>query len=253
MRVFGSYAVVYALAGHAWYRDAAGHEQPIVPGDLILVFPELPHRYGPRPGEIWSEYFLVFEGPVFDLWRKTGFLDLSQPVHHIEPVDYWLKKFQSVLGPNPKIGLSPSVLEISRLQQVLAEVLVEEEAGAISPQDANWAKRVCRMLEGDVERRLVMPEVAEQLGLSYEAFRKRFTRIVGISPARFRDTRSIERACEMIQEGGLANKQIADWLGFCDEFHFSHRFKQITGKSPRAFRRLIPDSIRRIKKETTRK
>jgi len=240
MRVFGSYAIAYTLAGKAVYWDANGLEQSLVPGDLVLVFPELAHMYGPRAGESWSEFYLVFEGPVFDWWRKTGFLDSNRPIHHIEPVDYWLRKFESVLGRGRKVGLGPSVLEVCRLQQVLAEALTAEEAGLVSPQDANWAQRVCEMLEGDLDRRMSMPGVARRLKMSYENFRKRFTRIVGVSPARYRDSRVIDRACELMQQGGLRNKEIADRLGFCDEFHFSLRFKQITGRSPREFRRRIP-------------
>ena len=34
--------------------------------------------------------------------------------------------------------------------------------------------------------------------------------------------------------------QIADALGFCDAHYFSRRFKEITGKSARAFRRELP-------------
>ena len=40
------------------------------------------------------------------------------------------------------------------------------------------------------------------------------------------------------------NKQLAEMLGFYDEFHFSRRFHQITGQSTREFRRspLVPSA-----------
>jgi AraC-like DNA-binding protein len=47
----------------------------------------------------------------------------------------------------------------------------------------------------------------------------------------------VDRACELMQERRLTDKQIAESLGFCDEYYFSRRFKQMTGRSPRAFRR----------------
>jgi AraC-like DNA-binding protein len=241
MRVFGSYAAVFCFEGRGYYEDTSGLRQDIVPGDMILVFPELGHRYGPRPGQFWSEFYLVFEGPVVDLWRKSGFLDSTRPVHHLEPVDYWHKQFQSVLGPDRTPGLAPAVLEICRLQQVLAEALLSEEMGAISPHDLDWVSRARTILEGDLDRQRPMPAVAKKLAVSYESFRKRFTRIVGLSPARYRDARIIDQARRLMQEEHLSNKEIADRLGFCDEFHFSHRFKQITGKSPRKFRASLPE------------
>ena len=51
---------------------------------------------------------------------------------------------------------------------------------------------------------------------------------------------AIDAACAMLQQPGATTRTIAASLGFSDEFHFSRRFKQITGMSPREFRRLLP-------------
>ncbi len=245
LRILKFYALVYALEGEGFYRDANGLDSFISPGDLILVFPELPHTYGPRPGKKWTEYYMVFEGDVFDLWRAKGLFSPARPVYHLEPVDYWLEKFQSITETNRQPGFLPSVLDVCRLQSVLAEVLLSERAGSILPQEIDWASRVCSLLENDRARKKDMPAVAKSLKMSYENFRKRFTRIVGMSPARFRDTRIISRACQLMQETTLSGKEIAYQLGFADECHFSHRFKQITGRSPLQFRKAVPVMIGR--------
>ncbi|NLE29151.1 MAG: AraC family transcriptional regulator [Phycisphaerae bacterium] len=243
MRRYESYAISYCFEGDGFYRDANGLDVTIKPGDMILVFPQLAHMYGSRRGQWWSEYYLCFEGPVFDLWVKNGLLDMARPVLHLSPVDYWLGQFQSVRSETRTAVFRPSILEVCRLQQVLAEAIWSQEIGAISPRDMDWVSRACALLEEDLEREKKMPSVAKKLGCSYEGFRKRFTRIVGISPAKYRDTRIIERACRLMQEQNLTNKEIAYRLGFCDEFHFSHRFKQIMGKSPQRFRRSIPSRM----------
>ncbi len=242
MRVFDSYALVYCFAGRASYRDANGLDCRIVPGDIILVFPELPHAYGAEIGQTWSEYFFVFEGPIFDLWRKSGFLDSRRPIHHAEPVDYWLSRFQSITRKDRVSSIAWPLLEVCRFQQVLAEVLQAEQIKSISEHDLDWAAQACALLEADQNRENEMPGIADKLGMSYESFRKRFTRIVGIPPARYRYARIIEQACQLMHQTDLSNKEIAFRLGFCDEFHFSHRFKQIMGRSPRAFRKNLPNT-----------
>ena len=50
----------------------------------------------------------------------------------------------------------------------------------------------------------------------------------------------IDRARKLIYEERLSNKELADWLGFCDEFHFSRRFKEATDQTPGGFRRSLP-------------
>jgi len=81
-----------------------------------------------------------------------------------------------------------------------------------------------------------MPRIARALGLSYETFRKEFARETGQPPARYRLHRLIEQARLLIAGRNLSNKQIAETLGFYDEFHFSRHFRQVSGQSPREFR-----------------
>lgn len=240
MRVLGHYAIVYVFDGGGFYRDARGVDQRVTAGDLLVLFPTLGHSYGPGPQDTWSEFYLVFNGLVFELWEKHGLLRPDQPIHRLDPVDYWLKRFESVLGAPRTLGFAPPLLEVCRLQQVLGEALVGGPRGAADQADAQWVSRACALLEADLSRSLDMHDLAEQLGGSYASFRKRFTRLVGTPPARYRSVRIIERACELMQQGSLTDKQIAAALGFCDEFHFSRRFKQIVGSSPRQYRRSLP-------------
>ncbi len=45
---------------------------------------------------------------------------------------------------------------------------------------------------------------------------------------------------QLIYENRLDNAAISEQLGFCDAFHFSRRFKRITGMTTRDFRRSLP-------------
>jgi hypothetical protein len=43
LRIYGSYAIVYLLAGSGHYRDANGNARAVAAGDLIWVYPDLGH------------------------------------------------------------------------------------------------------------------------------------------------------------------------------------------------------------------
>ncbi|MEI6071767.1 MAG: AraC family transcriptional regulator [Verrucomicrobiae bacterium] len=239
-RVFGQYAVVYVLDGKAFYSDAHGARQDIGPGDMILVFPDLAHAYGPKGGGGWTTLWLSFNGKIFDLWREQGLLDDRRPVHHLEPVDVWFRRFDSILGAPRQTGYAPPLLEVCRLQTLLAEIVTGTGRQTAYQEDLRWASRACARIDATLASVPDWESIARYLGTTPEAFRKRFTRLVGHPPARYRTGRLVDRACVLMQERRLADKQIAEELGFCDEFYFSRRFKQITGHSPRAFRRLLP-------------
>lgn len=235
-RTLGQYALVYVYAGSGRYEDGNGLDLPVNAGDLILLFPDLPHRYGPGDAG-WSEYYLVFEGPAFDLWRDAGVISQECPIHHLQPVDYWLRRFESVLGAPAGPGLSPPLLEVARLQLVLAEAISGGPRGKLRQDQVKWASRACALVEADLSKTPDMHHIAEQMGVTYATFRRQFRQLVGLPPAKYRAKRAIDRACELMQQTDLSDKQIAAELGFCDDAHFSKRFRQLTGQSPRSFRR----------------
>ncbi|MDD5262996.1 MAG: AraC family transcriptional regulator [Methylacidiphilales bacterium] len=237
-RIFGQYAVVYVLDGNAFYKDAHGTQMDIGPGDMILVFPDLAHSYGPKGNGLWTSLWLSFSGKIFDLWREQGLLDDHHPVHHLEPVDVWFRRFDSILGAPRQTGYAPPLLEICRLQTLLAEIVTGAGRQTAYQDDLRWASQACAQLDATLVSAPDWESIARHLGTSPETFRKRFTRLVGHPPARYRAGRLVDRACELMQERRLTDKQIAAVLGFCDEYYFSRRFKQITGRSPTQFRAL---------------
>lgn len=240
MRVLGSYAVVYVLDGGGRFVDGTGFSTRVTAGDLIVLFPDVAHHYGPDEGGHWSEVYLVFDGPVFDLWRSAGLLDPARPVRRLEPIDRWTKTWTELVAAGPCADLRTSLAELCRLQTVLAAALTGPEPDPARSEDQFWLARASALLEADIRREQPLEEIAARLGYSYHGFRKRFRRLAGMSPARYRSVRSIDRACELMADGTRTNREIASELGYCDEFHFSHRFKEITGRTPRQFRATLP-------------
>jgi AraC-like DNA-binding protein len=245
-RRFGSYALVFLLAGEGRYQDETGMDRPLQSGDLILVRPSLGHVYGPLPWTEWVERYVVFEGPVFELWEERGLFDLQPPIVRLEPVHLWNAAFDHVLGDTGRIGAVPALEQVSRLQELLSRILAEHTTGRpITTEDRTWLSKAYSLLDaGDpaIGSNLDLPSVAASLSVSYDGFRKRFRKLSGMSPAKYRTMQRIDRAQRLIQKGTMTNREIAEILAFCDEQHFSRRFKQVTGKTPRAFRQSLPIS-----------
>ena len=239
-RTFGQYAVVYIQEGAGDYEDAKGLRRSLGPGDLVIVYPDLKHRYNPVPGTEWVASYLCFQGAVFDLWRAQGLLDSRQPLHHLEPVAEWSRRFEGVLSAPRQAGYAPPLHDLCRLQQLLADIVTGAGRATAYADDLRWVSRACSLIEAELGGPPDWAAVAHPLGLAEEGFRKRFTRLAGQPPARYRMSRLIDRACELMQAGRMTDAQIADALGFCDAHYFSRRFKEITGKSARAFRRELP-------------
>ena len=232
LRIFGQYALVYVLGEGAAYLKQG--DQPLRTcgqGDLIFVYPDVPLSYGPQRGSKWSEFYVSFGGPIFDLWRRAGFLDPAKSLRHLPRIRRWLPRLEAVADPTLPDSPRGMLQRICRLQQFLVDISED----ALPAGDAHpWIEAAQREL---VEHPTTPPEaIARGLGLSYDTFRKEFARVAGLPPAKYRQQRLMDQARWLVTERRLNNKQIAETLGFCDEFHFSRRFRQVTGQSPRAFR-----------------
>jgi AraC-like DNA-binding protein len=237
-RIYGSYALVIVTGGSGAYRDAGGVRKDLVPGDAILVFPELAHWYGPRRcTERWDEIYITFDGPVFTLWRELGVLDPALPIHRLGGEGLELAAHLRQWARDAALPASVS----ERLGQVT--ILLGLLTRAISRQAAapshttSWLVEARSILDSELSSSVAMSQVARRVGVPYETFRKGFTEAVGVSPARYRTARRIEAACQLLRfTPRLTNREAAEALGFSDEFHFSRRFSELVGVSPREFR-----------------
>ncbi len=235
MRIFGSYALVYLLDGSGIYGDGRMTTH-LRTGDLILVFPDTAHYYGPSENGHWDEWFMVFDGPVFDPWRQVGLISPARPVLHLEPVSFWATRMEAICHEH-----SGTLAErICELQRLIASAISANETGSVVPRDIAWLNAAQREIELSAQQAgefSSIADIAERLGESYESFRKRFSRLAGMSPAQHRTHCLMQRVCDLLQQSDLPLREIARRCGFCDEFHLSRRFRTSMGISPTQFRK----------------
>ncbi|NBC11729.1 MAG: helix-turn-helix domain-containing protein [Planctomycetes bacterium] len=238
-RYYGRFALVLLLEGAGSYEDDRGTACDIEPGDLIVVLPDVGHRYGPRAGHGWREIFIVFEGPAFDQWYRHGLLWPDRLVLHGGSVERWAERLRRVLQPGASTQ-ADALVEVCRVQQLLADRLASEAGLADSDSASPWLEQAIELIELTIPGTIDWDAIAERLHVSPATLRRRFRERLGISPGRYRTRRMIDRACELMQQTDMTDQQIAERLGFCDPYYFSRCFKQAVGRSPRAYRASLP-------------
>ena len=117
LRKLGSYALVYVQSGCGIYEDPQ-HTLEVNSGDLILLRPEVEHRYKPSENTIWNEYFMLFEGPLFELWEQQGLFPADRPLLKLDPIELWLGRFKEIYAPG-----TTQLQQVTRLQDFIAEGL----------------------------------------------------------------------------------------------------------------------------------
>lgn len=240
MRILRRFTLVLMVEGRGYFHDSRGARLELEPGDVVLVFPEIAHAYGPVRGSDWSQVYFVFDGPQFELWRARGLLSPDHPVLRLGGADYWRQRLHDVVKSEPLHAAGAPLRAMGRFLQVVAEMIaVDGENTREKGQDAWLEKSLRRLGERAAIGWLTPQAVAKEVGLSYENFRKRFVNLTGESPGRYQKRKRLEWACADIYHGEHSLKQTADALGFCDVFHFSKAFKHEIGITPSEYRRRV--------------
>ena len=235
-RTLDWYGLVYVHRGSGAFYDAHG-SRPVRAGDLICLFPGVPHAYGPDADERWDEINVDFSGPAFAAWQGPGMLDPDEPVRHLEPIGYWLSRFNELVGSVSRAHGIPTLRDTGKLLELIAHMITDWQPAA--DKSANrWLEEVeVQLDEIPIGREVDFGRIAGSFDLGEQAFRKKFRRLTGITPAQYRAKRLIEQACLILEQSNETSRSIARRLGFESEFYFSRRFKQFVGTSPREYRR----------------
>jgi AraC family transcriptional regulator len=85
-------------------------------------------------------------------------------------------------------------------------------------------------------RSLSLNDLATAANVSKPQLLKLFRDFIGASPIQYLYEQRLCAAAEKLAHTGLSIKEIAQDCGFANEFHFSRKFKETYGKSPRVWR-----------------
>ncbi len=96
--------------------------------------------------------------------------------------------------------------------------------------------RVCERIEASLEDGISLDELAGEARMSRFHFARAFREATGVPPHRYLTLRRIERAKDLLQQTELPLADVALACGFGNQSHFTLRFRETVGMTPRRFR-----------------
>ena len=96
-------------------------------------------------------------------------------------------------------------------------------------------RRVRELVRENLASALSLDELAQSAGVSRFHFARSFKKSTGVTPHQFVLSQRVERAKQLLLEGDLPLREIAQSTGFADQSHLTRQFRRLTGATPRAF------------------
>ena len=240
-RSLGSYQFIYITRGSGVFESEASGIRCVKPGDLLIVFPGVWHRYRPGLETGWDEYWIEFEGDYIRRLMKLGDFNPSQPVQSIGMHQTLLQLFVeavTILHRQPaEFQYLLGALAVQIIARTLSVLKEQNYEGRPVEQIVREAKE---LLSRQNRRPVSLEQLAAQFNMSYSAFRRMFKTQTGFSPGQFAMEVTVRRAKDILQHTPKPVHLIAEELGFDSIHYFSRLIKQRTGLSPSELRKKIP-------------
>ena len=237
-RVLPHFQLIYIVRGHGEFESHAAGLEDVRAGDLLVIFPEIWHRYRPDPETGWEEYWLEADGDYLRRLTKLAGLKPEQPVLRLGHQPGLIQAYQTALDLLLREPLGYQFQLGIQALQILALMVSAQRSGSVVGRPVEELIREAREALSAPGSCPSPDELARRLNLSASTFRRLFKAHTGFSPVQYAQQVSLKRASNLLRNTTWPVGRIADELGFSSVFYFSRLFKQKTGYSPLAYRRL---------------
>jgi len=230
---FQSLNFSFILRGHGRYRWR-GRWLDVEAPCVLTQFPGVPMAYGPV--DSWEELFFIYRPEIYSRLRDVGFLHPDEPMWPLKLTPAyleWLRLFVAQLTRPP----GPAVADrLDRLAQLMVLESRQVKGQQVKPEREVKMDQVAQAILSDPRAEVDWENVSRTLGMHSATFRRAWARAGYDPPARFHTNARLNLACRLLAETELQVSEIADQVGYGDPLHFSRRFKQREGISPRGYR-----------------
>ncbi|RKD89930.1 helix-turn-helix transcriptional regulator [Mangrovibacterium diazotrophicum] len=231
-RLLNEYQINYITEGKGILETRTGKYQ-IKPGSVLLISPNVWHRYRPLQKTGWKEQYIGFNGTIAAQFLAHPLFSAELPViqigMHEEVLDTYLKIFDLAKEEKPGYQQIASGMIVKLLGYLLSFEMQKEFTG----------KRIATIIEESrfkmraaINTSIDLKELADHYHIGYSYFRKMFKSYTGVAPHQYYLELKIMRAKELLLSTDKSVKEISFELGFQSIHYFSRIFKSKTGVSP---------------------
>lgn len=211
---------------------------PVKGGMLFYISPQVLHSIEidtNEPGCFLSVHFsyahVNFNDSKWDIRNAVEMLPLHaaqelKDYYHIEDtfkklVDSWNTKFPGY-----------EFITKTLLQQLFIEIYQNIKKQNQNNSTSLKVEKIIKYMHQNINNKVTLTELSEMVNLSSPYLSRTFKETTGYSVIEYFNKIKIDMAKELLIEGNKRVKEVAQALGFTDEFYFSRIFKRIEGISP---------------------
>ncbi|CAI3954486.1 arabinose operon transcriptional regulator AraC [Commensalibacter papalotli (ex Botero et al. 2024)] len=232
--------LTFAGEGVIFHEDKSFVSQP---GDFLIFPPNESHYYGRRANsKQWYHYWVYFKPRA--IWTKWLLWPLTVGnVGYFRSDDQLNKDLENLFLKIVETAQSSNTYSEILAMNLLENFLIQRMQTISIKKQEKYDHRVilaCNFISDNVDNclqdKFIIEHIAELVNLSPSRISHLFKENIGVSILSWREDQRVNKAKFLLQTTPLSISQIAQHLGYTDQFYFSRVFKNKTGLSPKKFR-----------------
>jgi AraC-like DNA-binding protein len=121
------------------------------------------------------------------------------------------------------------------LQQLIIAIAQNTKKQSQNHSTSLKVEKIINYMHQKINEKVNLNELSDLVQLSPAYLSRSFKEITGYSMIEFFNKMKMDKAKELMLEGDIKIKEVAQTLGYTDEFYFSRIFKRMAGISPSEF------------------
>ncbi len=227
-RYFCFYNISYLIKGKGWYWTPEHGRREYGPGEAVTLMPGVIHDY--NGDDDFEEDFICFAGPLADHLARSGII---QPgIVEAGTTRLLVPIIEAATDPSRDSQIRANLA----LQNLLVQFYFTRQQQTENPHHSALETLIAHLTRHP-EKWWTVEEMAAMVKLSVNQFIRIFAAHTGLTPKKYLDELKIKHAAEALRNPHRTVGQVAEYFGYRDQFHFSKRFKKLTGMSPAEYRR----------------
>lgn len=220
-------------------RRAHGYEKTLGLNLInILIRDDLMERLGRELGSLPGYHALFTLEPA--RWRRRAYAShLHLSASELIQIEEWTNRLEEETFRRAQGGSLLAEAYLTLIVGLLCRRYGKKTGLAVRSESKFG--RILSWIEKELDRPLVVADLAREMGLSERTLHRRFRLTVGTTPAAYLTQARIRRAAEQLGRENGDDRRISDVAaacGFDDSNYFSRCFRRVMGRTPREHRNI---------------
>jgi len=242
-RVLPEFQFVFIAEGEGEFESREVGRREVGPGTMIVLFPDVWHRYRPLADVGWTEYWISLGGEILFRWQARGLLSPETPLMRIDDCNAMANQYHELVGAvmrHPdRHPPSHSALALSIVAAVLGETEVadqDEPSDTKKNADELLSHRALQVIWNYSHRKISVASIARELCVTRRTLERNFRRELGRTVHEELIACRIERAKRLLRDTHVPIKHVAHAAGFTSLSNMCKVFRRTLQTSPGAYR-----------------